>query len=102
MAIDQQALEASLLSGYSTSGMINLGNLKAALAAEGVNIDGVILDRVFRRLSNPGGCEYCGAATAVGVVKRGYIVRACCGKRMAKLPKEEPEGPADDKEQPHG
>lgn len=58
---------------------VDLNDLKAALRAEGLEVDNKVMDRVFRRLTMPEGCEHCGQHVKVGVVKRGKIYTACCG-----------------------
>lgn len=75
---------------------ISLDQLKNALVAEGVKIKDEILDRLFRKLANPSGCEFCGQPTKVAVEKGGALVTACCNAKVADMPK--PEDPAEQEE----
>ena len=73
---------------------IKLEDLKAGLEAEGVQLDSDVLAKVYRKLTSPGGCEWCGQHVKVGVyvTKTGKpatgedhealghrFVTACCG-----------------------
>jgi hypothetical protein len=46
--------------------MFDLKQILAALDAEGVKPAKDVLERVVRRITNPAGCEKCGARTKVG------------------------------------
>jgi hypothetical protein len=65
---------------------VQLDALKAALTAEGVELPEEVLDRVWRKLTNPDGCEHCGQHVKVGVNKvvnrRKVFVTACCGTEI--------------------
>lgn len=66
---------------------VDLEQLKKALVAEDINIDGEQFTRAFRHAINPAGCKYCGARTRVGVVvpAKGktpeHVKLACCGRK---------------------
>lgn len=64
---------------------IKLHELKEALIAEGVKVKEEILNRVFRKLANPQGCEACGQHVKVGVAQGDALVTACCGEKIADL-----------------
>lgn len=64
---------------------ISLEDLKAALIAEGHEFKEDVVDRVFRRLENPSGCESCGANTKVAVASGENLVTACCDTVVASL-----------------
>lgn len=65
----------------------DIENIRKALAGEGIEMDSRF-DRAFRKLSNPGGCEHCGARTKVGVEAPAkgkvpaYMKTACCGTKI--------------------
>lgn len=74
---------------------IKLEDLKAGLEAEGVVLDEDVLAKVYRKLTNPGGCEFCGQHVKVGIyvsAKTGKVVdgigpgrkfvTACCRKEV--------------------
>jgi hypothetical protein len=54
--------------------------LKAALEAEGVELNHEVFDRVARKLANPDGCEWCGMHIKVCVMKSRKMFTACCGR----------------------
>lgn len=60
---------------------IRLEDLAAGLAAEGVAVPDGALARVYRRLTQPGGCEHCGQHVKVGiyVTKTGLASNAGAG-----------------------
>lgn len=53
--------------------------LHAALTAEKVKISKEVLTRVWRKLDNPSGCEFCGQHVKVGEVVDGKMFTKCCG-----------------------
>jgi hypothetical protein len=77
---------------------LDLAALKAALVAEGVKLKEELLDKIFRKLTNPSGCENCGMHVKVGVASGNDLVTACCSTKLAVInpePDPEPEAPAD-------
>lgn len=71
---------------------VNLDDLRKALEAEGVVLDEEPLKRAWRRVTNAGGCEFCGQHVKVGMYvtptgrpvkgdadpSRHKLVTACC------------------------
>ncbi len=61
-----------------------------AMNAEGLKLGHEVLERIFRRLENPAGCELCGARTkAASVAQDGALVTNCCGATVTPAPKKE-------------
>lgn len=73
---------------------VRLDDLKAALKAEGIEVPDGTLERIFRKLTNPDGCEFCGQHVKVGIYvtpsgrvapsagpNRKYVT-ACCRKEI--------------------
>ncbi len=64
---------------------VEIGKLKAAIKAEGLELDKEaigILERVWRRLEKPDGCEWCGSHIKVGIIKGKQLVLSCCGQKI--------------------
>jgi len=65
---------------------VDLAKLKQALVEEGVQLTKEVetaIERAFRKLTNPQGCDKCGMHVKVGVMVKNKLVTACCGTEVA-------------------